>query len=155
MDSIRTLHNEAMDLAQMAQIAQNRGEEINAQKMFIQAFDKEQAAAILAVNQKLPQPGLSILLQSAAHLAVTCRKDREAEKLAGLALSGDIPEEIAHDLRMLVSSLYSETDEDYEVYQVQIPSNDNKIVAALNVMLEHLGCSLQRVQGSARKIAVL
>ncbi|MBQ0057211.1 MAG: hypothetical protein KBT20_06100 [Bacteroidales bacterium] len=155
MDAIRNLHNEAMDIAQMAQIKLQKGEHEEAKEMFLTAFDKERSAAMLAVEQQLSQPGLSILLQSAAHLAVTCGKEREAEKLAGLALAGEIPEEIASDLRLLVSNLYTKGEGDYETYQVQIPSNDNSVVSALNIMLERMGCTFRKVHNSARKIAVL
>lgn len=155
MDSIRILHNEAMDMAQMAQIAYQRGNTAEAKDLFLKAFAKEQDAAMIAVEQHLPQPGLSILLQSAAHLAVTCGKEREAEKLAGLALSGEIPADIASDLRQLVSTLYTEGDGDYETYQIRIPSDDNKMASALNVMLERMGCTFKKIQNSTRRIAVL
>ena len=89
MDRLRAIHNEAMDLAQMAQIAARQGDADKADKMFLQAFEKEREAAMMAFTDNHPQPGLSILLQSAAHLAVTCKLQREAEKLIGLALSGE------------------------------------------------------------------
>lgn len=91
MEELRIKHNEAMDLAQMAQIAAQQGDAEKAATMFSKAFEKEREVAMTAYGNKHPQPGLSILLQSAAHLAVTCKQLREAEKLIGLALSGDIP----------------------------------------------------------------
>lgn len=154
MDNIRTLHNEAMDIVQMAQIAKTEGNAEKAKAMFAEAFAKEQAAALMAYEQQHPQPGLAILLQSAAHLAVTCAKKRDAEKLAGLALSGDIPEEIAHDLRQLVSSLYTAGNDSFDVYQLKVPSNDSNILNALHIMLERLGCSLQKVSSVNKNIAV-
>ena len=155
MENLRTLHNEAMDLAQMAQISLQQGDENKARELFIEAFAKEQSVAMKAYELNHPQPGLSILLQSAAHLAVTCGKEREAEKLAGLALAGDVPEEIARDLRMLVSSLYVTKDDSYDVYQLHVPTSDSSIMSALNIMLQRLGCSIKKIHGASRKVSVL
>lgn len=148
MDQLRLLHNEAMDLAQMAQIATRQGDTENADAMFSQAFDKEREAAMMAYREQHPQPGLSILLQSAAHLAATCKQPREAEKLIGLALAGEAPSEIRYDLRQLLATLDNTEDGQYETYTLQVPTGDKGILNALDVMLTRLGCRV-------RKIAVL
>lgn len=148
MDTLRFIHNEAMDFAQMAQIATRQGDKEKAGVLFMQAFDKERDAAMMAYNSQHPQPGLSILLQSAAHLAATCGQTREAEKLIGLALAGDAPEEIRHDLRKLLVTIDSTDDGQYDTYTIKIPSGDKGILSALDVMLNRLG-------GSMKKIAVL
>lgn len=145
MDRLRAIHNEAMDLAQMAQITARQGDADKADKLFLQAFEKEREAAMMAFTDNHPQPGLSILLQSAAHLAVTCKLQREAEKLIGLALSGDAPFEIRQDLRQLLSSLDASTEGQYETYTIQIPSGDKGILNALNLMLSRLGCSMKKI----------
>lgn len=145
MDSLRTLHNEAMDLAQMGQIASSRGESEKAEMLLRQAFDKEREAALMAFENKHPQPGLSILLQSAAHLAATTAQPREAEKLIGLALSGDAPFEIRNDLRQLLASLDATRDEVYDTYAIQIPAGDSGIFNALSTMLSRLGCSMKKI----------
>lgn len=145
MDKLRVIHNEAMDLAQMAQIASSRGDVENAKIMFGQAFEKEREAAMMAYREQHPQPGLSILLQSAAHLAVTCEQPREAEKLIGLALSGDAPTEIRHDLKRLLATLDNADVNQYDTYTIQIPSGDKNILTALDVMLSRLGCSMKRI----------
>lgn len=145
MDELRLKHNEAMDLAQMAQIALQQGETEKSVAMFLQAFEKEREVAMTAYDQQHPQPGLSILLQSAAHLAVTCKQLREAEKLIGLALSGDAPSEIRHNLRCLLSSLDQDSEEEYETYAIQIPAGDKGILNALGVMLDRLGCSMKKI----------
>lgn len=145
MDKLRLKHNEAMDLAQMAQIAANQGETEKAEAMFSQAFEKEREVAMAAYGNQHPQPGLSILLQSAAHLAVTCKLHREAEKLIGLALSGDAPSEIRRDLRCLLSSLDQENEGEFETYAIQLPAGDKGILNALDVMLNRLGCSLKKI----------
>ena len=148
MDKLRLIHNEAMDLAQMAQIAARQGTKAQADAMFLQAFNKERDAALMAYENQHPQPGLSILLQSASHLAVTCKLPRDAEKLIGLALSGDAPAEIRQDLRRLLATLDNIEDGNYDTYTIKIPAGDKSILNALNVMLNRLGCSM-------RKIAVL
>lgn len=145
MDKIRAIHNEAMDLAQMAQMTIRQGDTEKANSMFCQAFEKEKEAAMMAFNAQYPQPGLSILLQSAAHLAVTCQQPREAEKLIGLALSGDAPSEIRLDLRQLLTNLETSENVQYETYAIQIPSGDKGILNALNLMLSRLGCSMKKI----------
>lgn len=145
MDRLRALHNQAMDLAQMAQIATRQGDTEKADSLFRQSFEKEREVALMAFNDNYPQPGLSVLLQSAAHLAVTCKQQREAEKLIGLALSGDAPSEIRQDLRQLLSTLDSSTDGQYETYTIQIPSGDKGILNALDLMLSRLGCSMKKI----------
>lgn len=145
MDELRIKHNEAMDLAQMAQIATQQGDSEKAEAMFCQAFEKEREVAMAAYANQHPQPGLSILLQSAAHLAVTCKQPREAEKLIGLVLSGDAPSEIRHDLRCLLTALDQDGEEEYETYAIQLPAKDKTILNALGVMLDRLGCSMKKI----------
>lgn len=146
MDELRLKHNEAMDLAQMAQIAANKGETEKSEAMFCQAFEKEREVAMAAYGSQHPQPGLSILLQSAAHLAVTCKRPREAEKLIGLALSSDAPSEIRRDLRSLLTALdQAGGEEEYETYAIQLPARDKSILNALDIMLNRLGCSMKKI----------
>lgn len=144
MNQVRQIHNEAMDLAQMGQIASRQGDAEKAELMFAQAFEKEREAAMMAYHTEYPQPGLSILLQSAAHLAMTSKKPREAEKLIGLALSGDVPTEIRLDLRDLLASIGDNEDKKYDTYAIQIPTGDKGILSALNLMLTRLGCSMKK-----------
>lgn len=145
MEGLKTLHNEAMDMAQMARMEEHKGNQEKAQTLFRQAFDKEREAALLAYTTQHPQPGLSILLQSAAHLGVTSHQNREAEKLIGLALSGDAPAEIRNDLRKLLASLETPTDGQYETYAIQIPSGDTEILNALSLMLSRLGYTMKKI----------
>lgn len=145
MDELRRKHNEAMDLAQMAQIAAQQGETEKSEMMFRQAFEKEREVAMTAYENQHPQPGLSILLQSAAHLAVSCKQLREAEKLIGLALSGEAPSEIRHNLRCLLSTLDQYPEGEYETYAIQLPAGDKGILNALGVMLDRLGCSMKKI----------
>lgn len=145
MDYLRALHNEAMDFAQMGQIATRQGDCKKAELMFHQAFAKEREAAMIAYKNQHPQPWLSILLQSAAHLAATTSQPREAEKLIGLALSGDVPSDIRNDLRQLLVSLNVPANEVYDTYAIQIPAGDSSILNALSTMLNRLGCSMKKI----------
>lgn len=144
-NKIRQIHNEAMDLAQMGQIATRQGDAEKAESMFAQAFEKEREAAMMAFHAEYPQPGLSILLQSAAHLAMTSQRQREAEKLIGLALAGDVPSEIRHDLRGLLASIGNTEGKLYDTYAIQIPVEDKGMLSALNLMLTRLGCSMKKI----------
>jgi hypothetical protein len=99
MDTIKTLHREAMALADMAFAARSRGELETAHGLFREAFAKEEAAAIAAIELKVPEPTRSVLLRSAATLALNGNEARAAEKLVALALSGDPPDPIADELR--------------------------------------------------------
>jgi len=105
MMDIRSAHSDAMDLAEKAEIARARGEEAAYRRFLKRALAKEVAAANLAVEQRAPEPTRSILLRSAAHLAVDSGDYRAAEKLVSIALSGDPPEEIAQELRSLFEEI--------------------------------------------------
>ena len=95
MKDIRTLHNEAMDLALKGDIvADLRGNDDDARIYYAMAFEKEREAALLADFQHNPEPGLSILYRSAASLALQCGKLRDAERLIAKALSSNPPSEI-------------------------------------------------------------
>jgi len=96
---LRTLHSEAMDLAEQAMIARAQGKADAANKHLAEALRKEEKAARLAVQHGVPEPTRTILLKSAAHLAVDAGEIRLAEQLIGTALAGDPPEELAQELR--------------------------------------------------------
>jgi len=58
-----------------------------------------------AYTENVGEPTISVLFRSAASLAMCCNKNREAEKLINLALSGEPPFEIAEELRDLYESV--------------------------------------------------
>ncbi|HRQ73777.1 MAG TPA: hypothetical protein PLU35_12185 [Phycisphaerales bacterium] len=99
MMDLRSLHSEAMDLAEKAMIARSHGRADAAKKHLAEALKKEEQAAWLAVKAAVPEPTRTILLKSAAHLAVDAGQLRLAEQLIGTALAGDPPEELAEELR--------------------------------------------------------
>ncbi|MBQ3914438.1 MAG: hypothetical protein II692_03545 [Paludibacteraceae bacterium] len=136
MKDIRTLHNEAMDLALQGDIAAKadpKGEE--SIRLYTEAFEKEREAALLADFMQNPEPGLSILYRSAASLAIQCGRYREAEQLIAKALSGSPTNEIARELRELLQNIYAQSgrDEDVFVYQLEVPDRErSRFEAILN-----------------------
>jgi hypothetical protein len=103
---INSLHDEAMKLAGQAFHADLHGDFSAAEEFFRKAFDLEQRAALLLADDTGSEPTRSVLLRSAASLAVDCREFREAERLVAIGLSGNPPHEIADELRDLLETVY-------------------------------------------------
>lgn len=111
MKSIRELHKEAMDLAEMALVAKLRGDLTQANQLFRQAFEKESQAARQVPDEPSAEPTRSILYRSAATLALDCREWREAERLIAAGSrtsrrdSGRIERIVYHSTRSTASRL--------------------------------------------------
>lgn len=105
MSDLKTLHREAMDLAEQAEIAKLRGEG-DVVGLFGRAFEFERRAAAMLASQLDAEPTRSVLYRSAASLALTCGEFRQAEQLVATALSGEPPEEIAEELRNLLDQIH-------------------------------------------------
>ncbi len=101
MANIEVLHTEAMNLAEKAFIARRQGDKELALSLLEKAYKKEKEAALEQVNDLNFEPTRSILLRSAASLAIQIEAFSEAEKLIGQAFIGNPPEEIADELREL------------------------------------------------------
>ncbi|HEY9803877.1 MAG TPA: hypothetical protein V6D25_26275 [Leptolyngbyaceae cyanobacterium] len=101
MNKIQDLHKQAMDLAEMAQVAKLKGDSVLALQLSRQAFEKERLAAELIVNNLAAEPTRSVLHRSAATLAIDCGEIAAAERLIAIALSGNPPQEIAEELKDL------------------------------------------------------
>jgi len=101
MSQIRELHQQAMDLAEMAEVAKLRGNLTQAEQLSRQAFEKELQAAQLIASDVEAEPTRSVLHRSAATLAIGCGKIHTAERLIAIALSGNPPQEIAEELKDL------------------------------------------------------
>lgn len=123
---LREIHTEAMDLAEKAMIARTRGNSAAARKYLKKALRKEQEAARFAVETGVPEPTRSILLKSAAHLAMDCGEGRLAEQLVSTALAGDPPAELAHELRGLFEEINFHRHLDLQGIELQ--SNDLQMV---------------------------
>jgi hypothetical protein len=101
MKPVNTLHQEAMDLAELAQVAKLRGEVEQSNHLLKQAFAQESSAAALIANHWEYEPTRSVLHRSAASLAIECGEFEMANRLIVTALSGNPPAEIAEELQDL------------------------------------------------------
>ncbi|MFP4172587.1 MAG: hypothetical protein ACLFV4_06715 [Candidatus Hydrogenedentota bacterium] len=107
MNQIEELHSQAMEAADQALLARRRADEAGAEASFAKAYEWESQAARLAVEENVPEPSRSVLLRSAATLALDAGKTREAERLAAMGLVGDPPPEIADELRAILEKCIS------------------------------------------------
>ena len=106
MKKANILHDRAMELADEGFIAKIRGDKKTAVRLFKEALEKEKASAFLVVDDSNFEPTRSVLLRSAASLALECDDLREAERLISKALSGDPPDDIAEELRDLLEQVF-------------------------------------------------
>lgn len=100
MSDTLELHRTAMELADRAMMARFTGSADQAAALFREAFVKERDAAQNVIDLSI-EPTRSVLLRSAASLAIECGELREAERLIAVALAGEPPDEIAAELREL------------------------------------------------------
>lgn len=105
MKSASEKHKLAMQMVEEALIAKQQGQPKKAQELYIKAFELEKQAAEVISEKKDLEPTRGILLRSAATLALDCGELREAEKLIGMALSGDPFYEIAEELRDILERI--------------------------------------------------
>ena len=97
----QNMHRQAMEFADKAFVAKITGDKDQACDLWRKAFDLEREAALSVAGDLSAEPTRSVLLRSAASLAMDCNEMREAERLITLALSGNPPHEIAEELRDL------------------------------------------------------
>ena len=105
MNQVKDLHREAMRLVDEAESARRNGNGQMARERLRQAFDHERQAADLVAGDRSQEPTRSVLHRSAASLALQCGALREAERLIAAGLSGNPPEEIAEELRILLEQV--------------------------------------------------
>lgn len=99
MKHVQELHRRAMEQTDYAIEARANGDEARAIDLFASAFQLEREAAEIVASDHSNEPTRSVLLRSAATLALDCGKLADAERLVCLALSGSPPAEIAEELR--------------------------------------------------------
>ena len=108
MSTVRELHQAAMELAELATAARITGGIAASRDLLRQAMHQEiQAAEIVASNFQA-EPTRSVLLRSAASLALQCGEWREAERLISVALAASPPASVAEELRDLLEQTYFE-----------------------------------------------
>lgn len=105
MNAIAQKHSMAMELAEKAFRARSAGKAGDAKRALLKAFHCERQAANSIAKRLSAEPTRSVLLRSAATLALQCDETREAERLIAVALSGNPPEEIAEELRDLLEQV--------------------------------------------------
>lgn len=105
MSEVRDLHNEAMDLAQMAVIARFENREKEAEKYTQMALDLEQKAAEQIPENKSSEPTRSILYRSSASLAYQCQNYDLAKRLIAKGLSGFPSPQIERELNELYNTI--------------------------------------------------
>ena len=88
MSQIQELHQQAMDLAEMVQVAKLRGNHTQAEQLSRQAFEKELRAAELVATDLEAEPTRSVLHRSAATLAIDCGEIHTAERLIAINSAG-------------------------------------------------------------------
>lgn len=106
MSRVNELHDNAMEFMDQAFLARRRGTVDLAVNLSRKAFELEVAAAELVKDDLDAEPTRSILLRSAASLALDCGELREAERLIATALAGNPPNEIAEELRNLLEQVH-------------------------------------------------
>ena len=103
------IHREAMSFSDKAQVARiERVDESKVLDFLRRAFELEEKAAMLLRNEKEDLVTRAVLFRGAAVLALDCNKLNEAEKLIELGLSGEVPPQIADELRDLKTGIKSE-----------------------------------------------
>ena len=105
MPTVEELHTEAMDWAEEAFLAQKRGNEAEANKLFIKALKLEQEAAELLPLSEDSEPTRSILYRSAAAVAFHSGDYEVADRLIANGLSGYPPIEIKEELKNLYEDI--------------------------------------------------
>ena len=99
MKKVRELHDRAMSALERSFLAEQQGRNDRAAALLQKAFACESEAATTALRHDAPEPTKSVLLRSAATLALRCGHFRQAEKLVAAALAGDPPDEVVEELR--------------------------------------------------------
>ena len=105
LQEIKELHDRAMSLAEDAFFARRRGDLDLSKRKFQEAFPLEKEAALRTKEEKVGEPSESVLLRSAATIALNAGMYDDAEKLACLALSGEPPGFVADELREVLAGV--------------------------------------------------
>jgi hypothetical protein len=101
MQTIKEIHDKAMNLAEDAFHAQKSGREADAIRLFAEALELEQEAANSLPLSEESEPTRSILFRSAASLAFNSKNYEVADRLIARGLSGFPPPEIMEELKNL------------------------------------------------------
>jgi hypothetical protein len=106
MSKINQLHEQAMDLAEKAFLAQQKGDKITFVRLSKEAFLLEKAAAMLLKDKPEIEPSRSILFKSAAFLAYDAQEYQACRDMITYTLLGK-PDAI---IKAEMKSLFLEVD---------------------------------------------
>jgi hypothetical protein len=109
MQLIEGDHFRAMEFLDRASEAKRTGDTSTANDNFAEAYRLEKQAAEAMIPYVDIEPTRSILFRSAALLALECKHEDEAERLACLGLSGTPPSEIKTELRDVLVKVWQST----------------------------------------------
>ena len=104
MRTVSELHQRAMEFVDRSLLARAAGDPTQAAELLRQAYEAERQAA-LSVDSDT-EPTRSVLLRSAASLALETGDARAAEQLIATGLAGNPPAELADELRDLLEQTY-------------------------------------------------
>ena len=107
MSQVRTLHQQAMQHLDEANVARLRGDQEQARQFTRQAYEREKQAAERLAGTPQNEPTHAILYRSAALFALDCGENGEAERLLAAGLSGNPPVALAEQLRALQTQIAS------------------------------------------------
>ena len=102
--TVKELHREAMRLTDLALIAK-KSEPDKVLTYYKLAFEKEREAAFLYIEKLGEEPSRSILLRSAANLALLSNQYEDAEELAFKGLAGKPPLQVADELEDILEQI--------------------------------------------------
>lgn len=105
MKRVKSLHNKAIEIAELAFKLKREGKIDISIKEFYKAFKIEREAADLIPIDKKNEPSRSILYRSAGSLALNANLFIEAEKMVANGLLGFPPKEVADELRDLFDQI--------------------------------------------------
>ena len=101
MGKIQELHQQAMDLAEQADLEKLRGDTTQVKEILRRALELETEAALMVAGDLMAEPTRSVLHRSAAIIAIECGELQRAERLIARALAGEPPLDIAEELKDL------------------------------------------------------
>lgn len=105
IDHIEQLHNQAMIFADDADLLKHHGRKEDSIIFYEKAYKAERDAVFESIKCCIDDFSVNILIKSAAFLAYEAGLIRDSEQMVGLALSRNLPEEIAEEMRDLLENL--------------------------------------------------
>lgn len=105
-ESLQSLHRKAMEHADAALFAKSKGDLALFETRSRLALDLEERAALMLSSEESSEPTRTILLRSAATLALRCNELERAERLAALALIGNGPHQLKEEVRDILEQVH-------------------------------------------------